>query len=122
MSGVCVCCSRWPLLRRVSSLSISIEIPLLVVKWADRASLQPARNAVEVESVVADTPRLVAFFLRVGHLVRLAVHAWLHNMVTADGTVVDMDVPAPESHGIPFLDFKSSSRRFHHCNHLLKFG
>ena len=68
-----------------------------------------------MERVVADPPRLVALFLGVGDLVALAFDARLHNMVSADGAVVYVDVPGPERHCIPFLHFKSFCRdRFYH--------
>ena len=47
---------------------------------------------MEVESVVADAPGGRALFLRIADSVSLAVDAWLHNMVLADRTVIDMDV------------------------------
>ena len=96
------------------SLSVSVEVPLLVVKGADRASLEPARDAMEVEGVIAHTPSLVALLLRVRHLVRLAVHTRLHNMVPANSTVVNVNVPCPQSDGIPFFDFKPSLSGFYH--------
>lgn len=65
---------------------------------------------MEMERVVADAPRLVALLLRVGNLVRLTVDAWLHDVVPADGTVVDMDVPGPERHGIPLSDLEPLRR------------
>ncbi len=63
---------------------------------------------MEVEGVIAHSPSLVALFLRVGHLVRLTVHTWLHNMVPANGTVVNVNVPGPQGDSIPFFDFKPS--------------
>ena len=46
---------------------------------------------MEVEGVVADTPSLIALF-SIGYLVSLTVDAGLHDMVPADGTVVNVDV------------------------------
>ena len=62
---------------------------------------------MEVESVVADAPSLIALLLGVGDLVSLAIHTGLHDMVPADGAVVDVDVPGPKRHGIPLSHFKS---------------
>ena len=62
---------------------------------------------MEMESVVAGTPSLCAFFRSVSNLLRLALDARLHDVVSADGAVVDVDVPGPESDGVPFFDFKS---------------
>ena len=50
---------------------------------------------MEMESMIADTPRLIALLLRVGDLVGLAVNTGLHDMVPADGAVVNVDVPGP---------------------------
>ena len=50
---------------------------------------------------IADTPGDCAF-LRSGRcLVGLAVDAKIHDMVTANGAVVDDDVPCPEGNRIP---------------------
>ena len=62
---------------------------------------------MEVEGVIAHTPGLVTFFLAVGDLVSLTVYTGLHDMVTADSAVIDMDVPGPESDGVPFFNFES---------------
>jgi len=69
--------------------------------------LQPARDAMEVESVIADTPRGVAFFRGRGDLVGLAVDAQIHDVVPADGAVVYDDVPSPERDSIPLLNLES---------------
>ena len=62
---------------------------------------------MEVEGVIADAPSLVAFLLRVGNLVSLTVHAGLHDVISADSTVINMDVPCPKRHSIPFLYLES---------------
>ena len=59
--------------------------------------------------MIAHTPGLIALLFRVGDLVGLAVDAWLHDMVTADGTVVHVDVPGPEGDRVPFFHFKATS-------------
>ena len=74
------------------------------------ACFEPAGNAVEVERVITDTPSLVALLLRVGDLVGLTVYAGLHDMIPADGTIVDMDIPGPKGDGRPFFHFESSLR------------
>ena len=50
--------------------------------------------------MVAHTPGHRA---ALGSLVRLALDARIHNMVSTDSAVVDVDIPGPQSHGIPFL-------------------
>ena len=103
---------------RARSFSIAVEVPLSVVERADGASLEPAGDAMEVEGVIADAPGLVALLGRVGHLVGLAVDARLHDVVPADGAVVDVDVPGPESHCVPLFHFEALLRRgsFHHLS------
>ena len=61
-----------------------------------------------MESVVADAPSLVAFFLCGCDLVTLAFYTGFHDVVPADGAVVYVDVPGPERHRIPFFHFESS--------------
>ena len=50
---------------------------------------------MEVEGVVADTPSRSALVLHIGDLVGLTVDAGLHDVILADGTVVDVHVPSP---------------------------
>ena len=56
---------------------------------------------MEVEGVVADTPCDGALFGGGGRLVGLALDAQIHDVVAADGAVVDDDIPGPECNGIP---------------------
>jgi hypothetical protein len=50
---------------------------------------------------IADTPGDGAFFARGRRLVGLALNAQVHDVITADGAVVDDNVPGPESYGVP---------------------
>ena len=47
---------------------------------------------MEVECVVASAPSSRALVGGVCDLIRLALDAWLHDVILADGTVVDCDV------------------------------
>ena len=69
-----------------------MELPFFVVKRADDPRLEPPRDAVEVEGVVADSPGSGALLICIANGVSLAVNAGLHNVVLADGAVVDVDV------------------------------
>jgi len=40
-------------------------------------------------------------------LVGLALDAEVHDVVTANGAVVDDDIPSPESNGVPLLDLET---------------
>ena len=91
------------------SVSVLLELPFFVVKGTHRSSLQPSRNAMEVEGMVALTPGRRAVSLAFRHLRSLAVDAGLHDVVLANGTVINMDIPSPESDSIPFLDFEALS-------------
>jgi hypothetical protein len=62
---------------------------------------------MEVESMIANTPSGGALVLNVGDLTSLAVDARLHDVILADGTVINVDVPGPECYGIPFLNLES---------------
>jgi len=87
--------------------AILLELPISVVEGADLAGFQPAGDAVEMESMVADSPCYSAFLTGGRSLVCLAFDAQVHNMVSADGTVVDDDVPSPKSYCIPLLHLKA---------------
>ena len=110
------------MLLRVCRLSpaVLLELPVTVVERADLTCLEPAGDAVEVEGVlyehklasstiddgegstyVADTPGDGALLRGRRSLVGLAVDAQVHDVVAADGAVVDDDVPGPECDGIP---------------------
>ena len=60
---------------------------------------------MEMEGMVADAPGDCA--LLVARLIGLALKARVHDVVPADGTVVDVNVPSPESNSIPLFDFKN---------------
>ena len=62
---------------------------------------------MEMESVVANSPSRRALILNIGDLVSLAIDARLHDMVLADGAIVDVDVPSPQRDSVPFLYLKS---------------
>lgn len=60
---------------------------------------------------VADTPSDSALFAGSGGLVGLAVDAQVHDVVAADGTVVDDNVPSPESDSVPLACYVSCGPR-----------
>jgi len=62
---------------------------------------------MEVKGVIADSPCYCALFTRSRCLVGLTLDAEIHNVVTADGAVVDDNVPGPKSYSVPLLDFES---------------
>ena len=89
------------------SHTVALVVPFFVAEGAHGSRFEPTRDAVEVERVIAGTPSLRALFRSVRDLLRLALHTRLHDVVSADGTVIDVDVPRPERDGIPFFNFES---------------
>ena len=69
-----------------------MELPVFVVERATILLLEPSRDAVEVKSVVASSPGSRALVCCVCDLVGLAIDAGLHDVILADGTVVNSDV------------------------------
>lgn len=92
-----------------SSVTVSLELPVSVVQWADLSSFQPSWDAMEVKGVIADTPSLSALLWGISDLTGLAFDARIHDMVTADGTIVNVDVPTPKGNSVPLFDFKALS-------------
>jgi hypothetical protein len=71
-------------------------------KWkACCERLAIATRACVMLTYVADAPGDGALFARGRRLVGLALDAEVHDVVTADGAVVDDDVPSPESYSVP---------------------
>jgi hypothetical protein len=64
-----------------------------LTQGAHLASLEPSGNAVEVEGVVAHTPGDSAFLI--AGLIRLTFNTRIHYMISANCTVVYMNIPCP---------------------------
>lgn len=69
-----------------------MEVPLLVVEGANTSLFEPSGDAVEVEGVIASTPGSSALVTGVSDLVSLAVDTSLHDVVLANGTIVNVNV------------------------------
>jgi len=63
----------------------------------------PARRHRKPFTYVAYPPSDSALLRRGRSLIGLAVNAQIHNVVAADGAVVDDDVPRPERNCIPLI-------------------
>jgi len=87
--------------------TIFLEFPISVVEWADLTSLQPSRDAVEMEGMIADSPSNGTLFTCCRCLICLTLDAQVHDMVSADSTIVYNDIPGPQSNGVPLLDLKA---------------
>jgi len=76
-------------------VAIFLEVPLAIVQWAHLTRLEPARDAVKVERVIAHAPCHCAFLVRGRLLIRLTLDAQIHNVIATDCTIVDDNVPRP---------------------------
>lgn len=92
------------------SASVLLELPITVVQRAHLAGLQPPGDAVEVECMVADAPGDGALLAGSRGLIGLALDAKIHDVVAADGTVVDNNVPSPERDSVPLLHLEALLR------------
>ena len=59
---------------------------------------------MEMEGVIAGSPRDVAVRFTSLLLTRLAVNTDLHEMVPANGTVILLALPLPHGHSVPFCN------------------
>lgn len=82
-------------------MPIFLEFPLSVVQRTHLPCFEPAGDAVEVKSMVTDSPRNGALFRSSRRLVGLTLYAKIHNVVPADGTVINHNIPGPEGYCIP---------------------
>jgi len=86
--------------------TVLLELPVSVVEGADGSGLEPSRDAVEVKGVVTYSPRDCALLTCGRGLVRLTLNTEIHDVVSADGTVVDDNVPSPKGDSVPLLDLE----------------
>lgn len=73
-------------------VTIFLEVPFTIVQRADLTRLQPTWDAMEVEGVVANAPGNGALLAGGRCLIRLAFDAEVHDVVTANGAIVDNDI------------------------------
>ena len=76
-------------------VSILLKFPITVVQGADLTGLEPSGDTVEMESVVTHSPSNGAFIGGHGSLIGLAFNAKIHNVVPANGAIVDDNIPGP---------------------------
>lgn len=62
---------------------------------------------MKVEGMIADTPRDRTFFAGGRCLVGLTFDAEIHDVVSANSTVINDDIPSPKRNRIPLLDLKT---------------
>ncbi len=88
---------------------LSLVLPCAVVERAGRFLLQPSLYTMFVKGMIAVAERNLTFAVITLRwtLSRVTLDARLHYMFFADSTVLNLNVPPPQSHGVPFLYFKS---------------
>ena len=92
--------------------TVSTARPSSGAQWASILALQPSRDAVRVERMIALSPHWLA--LRVG--ITHAHWARLTEVLLANSAVLDLGVPSPHSNCIPFLKFKDLLLCVHYFN------
>jgi hypothetical protein len=97
---VLVCVSTTPLL----------VLPLLVVERAHLTRLQPSADTVEVKGMIAHTPGNGTFLRLSRELISLAINAEIHNVVPTNGACIDLNIPRPQSNGVPLFYFEPLCR------------
>lgn len=90
-------------------MSVSLKLPFAIVQRTHLARLQPARNAVKMERMIADAPSHGTLLAGGGRLIRLALDAQVHDVVATDGTVVDYNVPRPNGGSVILAHLKTLS-------------
>lgn len=106
-------------------MHILLEFPLSVVQQTHLPCFEPAGEAVEVKSMVTDSPCNGALFRSSRCLVSSASYGKIHNVVPADGTVMSHNIPGPEGYCISFFHFSvllshavvGATWDIHHCCH-----
>lgn len=99
--------------------TIFLKLPRTITKWTNVSGFQPSGNAMKVECVITDSPSNGAFVVCAGPWVSLAFYTKVHDVVSADCTVVDFDVPGPHSYRGPFFNLKTLRALTLTCIHRL---
>ena len=92
------------LIAQLCSLTILLKGPGLVAEWTRLSLLQPSRDAMEMECMIAGAPSHGALLGAALLLGGLTLNANLHEVVSADGTIVDFAFPLPHRNGVPLFD------------------
>lgn len=87
-------------------MPILLELPLSVVQGAHLPGFEPPRDAVEMKSVVTDSPSNRALFRSSWGLVGLTLDTKIHNVVPADGTVINHNIQAQRATAFHLLTSK----------------
>ena len=88
-------------------MTVLIVLPGGVIQRTYAPLFQPPGDAMQVESMVAYTPRDGALFGRLRVLICLAVDARFHDVAFADRAVLHFNVSGPQRDGGPLLDLES---------------
>lgn len=81
--------------------------PVLVIQRTHGSQFKPSLNTMHMEGMITDAPRCNTVIGRIVDAVRLAFNAWLHEMISTNGTSFDNYIPRPKSNSSPLFNLKS---------------
>jgi hypothetical protein len=90
----------------VTLMSILLKLPISVVERTYLTCLQPSWDAMKVKCMITHSPSYSTFFWGCWCLVCLTFYTQVHYMISANGTIVNNDIPSPQRDGVPFLYFE----------------
>lgn len=88
------------------SVAVLLKLPVAIVERTHLTRLEPTTDAVKVKGVIADAPGDGALLVGGRLLIRLALDAQIHNVIAANGAIVDDNVPRPECDGAPLFQLE----------------
>ena len=84
-------------------MTIFLKFPVTIIQWANLTSFQPSGDTMEMKGMITHSPSHCALFRGYRSLIGLAFNAQIHDMVSANGAIINDNVPGPQSDGIPLF-------------------